>query len=50
MSRSFIPTGAPQTGFGGASLSTSPTLVSIGGAVLAAAGLVMALVIRRGAP
>ena len=45
--RSIIPTGAPQTGFGGASLSISPTLISIGSVVLAAAGLVMAWVIRR---
>ena len=42
-----IPTGAPQTGFGGASESTDPALVSVGGAALAAAGLTMALTIRR---
>lgn len=45
-----IPTGAPQTGFGGASQSTDPTLVYVGGVALAAAGLTgltMALTIRR---
>ena len=42
-----IPTGAPQTGFGGASLSTSPGLVYVGGVTLTAAGLTMALAIRR---
>ena len=44
---SVIPTGAPQTGFGGASQSTDPALVSVGGAALAAAGLTLALAIRR---
>ena len=44
---SVIPTGAPQTGFGGASLSTSPTLVYVGGVALTAAGLTMVLAIRR---
>jgi len=33
-----IPTGAPQTGFGGASQSTDPTLVYVGGVALATAG------------
>ena len=42
-----IPTGAPQTGFGGASESTDPALVFVGGAALAAAGLTMVLTIRR---
>jgi hypothetical protein len=42
-----IPTGAPQTGFGGASQSTNPALAYVGGAALAAAGLTMALSIRR---
>ena len=42
-----IPTGAPQTGFGGASLSSSPALVYVGGAALTAAGLTMVLAIRR---
>jgi hypothetical protein len=42
-----IPTGAPQTGFGGASLSTSPALVYVGGVTLTAAGLTMVLAIRR---
>ena len=42
-----IPTGAPQTGFGGASESTDPALASVGGAALAAAGLTMVLTIRR---
>jgi len=45
-----IPTGAPQTGFGGASQSTDPTLVYVGGMALATAGLTgltMALTIRR---
>jgi hypothetical protein len=42
-----IPTGAPQTGFGGASKSTNPALVYLGGAALAAAGLTMAMAIRR---
>jgi hypothetical protein len=42
-----IPTGAPQTGFGGASQSTDPALVYAGGVALAAAGLTMALTIRR---
>jgi hypothetical protein len=44
---SVIPTGAPQTGFGGASQSTNPALVYTGGAALAAAALTMALTIRR---
>ena len=44
---SVIPTGAPQTGFGGASLSTNPALVYVGGVALAAAGLTMVLAIRR---
>jgi hypothetical protein len=44
---SVIPTGAPQTGFGGASLSTNPDLVYVGGVALAAAGLTMVLAIRR---
>jgi hypothetical protein len=44
---SVIPTGAPQTGFGGASESTNPAFVYAGGAALAAAGLTMALTIRR---
>jgi hypothetical protein len=44
---SVIPTGAPQTGFGGASLSTSPALVYVGGVALTAAGLTMLLAIRR---
>lgn len=42
-----IPTGAPQTGFGGASQSTNPALASVGGVALAAAALTMALTIRR---
>jgi hypothetical protein len=42
-----IPTGAPQTGFGGASESTNPALVYVAGVALAAAGLTMALTIRR---
>jgi hypothetical protein len=42
-----IPTGAPQTGFGGASLSRSPDLVYVGGIALTAAGLTMVLAIRR---
>ena len=42
-----IPTGAPQTGFGGASQSTNPALVYVGGAALVAAGLTMALTIGR---
>jgi hypothetical protein len=42
-----IPTGAPQTGFGGASQSTNPALVYVGGVALVAAGLTMALTIRR---
>jgi hypothetical protein len=42
-----IPTGAPQTGFGGASQSTNPALVYAGGAALAAAGLTIAVTIRR---
>ena len=42
-----IPTGAPQTGFGGASLSTSPALVYVGGVALTAAGLTMVLALRR---
>jgi hypothetical protein len=42
-----IPTGAPQTGLGGASQSTNPALVYAGGVALAAAGLIMALAIRR---
>jgi hypothetical protein len=42
-----IPTGAPQTGFGGASQSTDPALVYVGAAALAAAGLTMALTVRR---
>jgi hypothetical protein len=42
-----IPTGAPQTGFGGASQSTNPALASAGGVALAAAALTMALTIRR---
>jgi hypothetical protein len=45
--RSVIPTGAPQTGFGGASLSTSPALVYAGGVALTAAGLTMVLALRR---
>jgi hypothetical protein len=44
---SVIPTGAPQTGFGGASRSTDPALVYAGGVALVAAGLTMALTIRR---
>jgi hypothetical protein len=44
---SVIPTGAPQTGFGGASLSTNPALVYMGSIALAAAGLTMVLAIRR---
>lgn len=44
---SVIPTGAPQTGFGGASLSTSPALAYVGGIALTAAGLTMVLAIRR---
>jgi hypothetical protein len=44
---SVIPTGAPQTGFGGASLSTNPDLVYVGSIALAAAGLTMFLAIRR---
>jgi hypothetical protein len=44
---SVIPTGAPQTGFGGASLSTDPALVYVGGIALTAAGLTMVLAIRR---
>jgi hypothetical protein len=44
---SVIPTGAPQTGFGGASQDTEPALVYAGGVALAAAGLTMALTIRR---
>ena len=44
---SVIPTGAPQTGFGGASLSTRPALVYVGGVALTAAGLTMLLAIRR---
>jgi hypothetical protein len=44
---SVIPTGAPQTGFGGASLSTSPALVYVGGVALTAAVLTMVLAIRR---
>jgi hypothetical protein len=44
---SVVPTGAPQTGFGGASRSTSPTLVYVGGVALTAAGLTMLLAIRR---
>jgi hypothetical protein len=44
---SVIPTGAPQTGFGGASRSTDPALVYAGGVALATAGLTMALTIRR---
>ena len=46
----LIPTGAPQTGFGGASQSTDPVMVDVGGAALAAAGLTgltLALAIRR---
>jgi hypothetical protein len=46
----IIPTGAPQTGFGGASRSTDPVLVYMGGAALAVAGMIglaMALAIRR---
>jgi hypothetical protein len=42
-----IPTGAPQTGIGGASLSTSPALVYVGGIALTAAGLTMVLALRR---
>jgi hypothetical protein len=42
-----IPTGAPQTGFGGASQSTDPALVYSGGAALVAAGLTMALAVHR---
>jgi hypothetical protein len=44
---SVIPTGAPQTGFGGAALSTNPALVYVGSIALAAAGLTMVLAIRR---
>jgi hypothetical protein len=42
-----IPTGAPQTGFGGASQSTDPALVYVGSAALVAAGLTMVLIIGR---
>jgi hypothetical protein len=45
--RSVIPTGAPQTGFGGGSLSTSPGLVYVGGVALTAAGFTMVLALRR---
>jgi MYXO-CTERM domain-containing protein len=42
-----IPTGAPQTGFGGASQSTNSALVYVGDAALAAAGMALAVTIRR---
>jgi hypothetical protein len=42
-----VPTGAPQTGLGGASRSTSPDFVYVGSVALAAAGLTMVLAIRR---
>lgn len=42
-----IPTGAPQTGFGGASQSRDPAFFYVGGAALAAAALTLALAIRR---
>ena len=44
---SVIPTGAPQTGFGGASLSSNPALVYVGSIALTVAGLMMVLAIRR---
>ena len=46
---SVVPTGAPQTGFGGASLSTSPALVYVGGIASTAAGLTMVLAFAAGA-
>jgi hypothetical protein len=47
-----IPTGAPQTGFGGASKSTNRALVYAGDAALAAAALTVALLVlcRRRQP
>ena len=42
-----IPTGAPQTGFGGASRSTSPAFLYVGGVALVGAVLTMVLAIRR---
>ncbi len=42
-----VPTGAPQTGLGGASRSTSPDFMYVGSVALAAAGLTMVLAIRR---
>ncbi|MFZ0249871.1 MAG: hypothetical protein WAL61_07985 [Acidimicrobiales bacterium] len=42
-----IPTGAPQTGFGGASRSTDSVLVYVGSAALVAAGLTMVLALHR---
>jgi hypothetical protein len=42
-----IPTGAPQTGFGGASRSTSPAFLYVGGVALGGAVLMMVLAIRR---
>jgi hypothetical protein len=42
-----IPTGAPQTGFGGASQDTDPALVYAGVVALAAAGLTLALAVHR---
>jgi hypothetical protein len=42
-----IPTGAPQTGFGGASRSTSPIFLYMGGVALVGAVLTMVLAIRR---
>lgn len=42
-----IPTGAPQTGFGGASRSTSPAFLYVGAVALVGAVLTMVLAIRR---
>jgi hypothetical protein len=44
---SVIPTGAPQTGFGGASRSTSPAFLYVGGVALVGAVLTMILALRR---
>jgi hypothetical protein len=44
---SIVPTGAPQTGFGGASHSRDNALLYAGVLTLAAAGLALAVAIRR---
>jgi hypothetical protein len=43
----FVPSGAPQTGFGGAAHSNHRVLVLLGSMVLIAAGLTLALAMRR---